>query len=108
MSDKLQSVTEQSFKADVLDAERPVLIDFYADWCAPCRMITPMVEQLAEEFAGRVEFRKADLDQIPRVAARFGVRSLPTLMLFKDGKPQESLVGAVAKPTVSQLLDRHT
>ncbi|UCC14850.1 MAG: thioredoxin [Gammaproteobacteria bacterium] len=108
MSDKLRSVTEQSFKVDVLDAGRPVPIDFYADWCAPCRMITPIIEQLADEFAGRVEFRKADLDQVPRVAARFGVRSLPTLMLFKDGKPQESLVGAATKPAVSQLLDRHT
>mgnify|MGYP001818339692 FL=1 len=108
MSDTLQSVTEQTFEADVLNAERPVLVDFYADWCAPGHMITPIIEQLAEEFSGRVDFRKADLEQIPRVAARFGVRSLPTLMLFKDGEPQGSLVGAVARPSVLQLLERHT
>ena len=107
MSERLRTVTEQDFQAEVLDSTVPVLVDFYADWCAPCRMIEPIVEEMADEFAGRVEIRKADLDAMPRIAARFGVRSIPTLMVFKDGSPQEVLVGAVAKVRVQELLQRH-
>jgi len=107
MGDKLQTVTEQDFQTEVLEAAVPVLVDFYADWCAPCRMIEPIVEEIADEFAGRIAIRKADLDNMPRIAARFGVRSIPTLMVFKDGSPQEILVGAVAKARVTELLDRH-
>ncbi len=107
MSDRLQTVTEQTFQAEVLDSKVPVLVDFYADWCAPCRMIEPIVEEIADEFSGRIEIRKADLDNMPRIAARFGVRSIPTLMVFKDGSPQEILVGAVAKSQVTNLLARH-
>jgi len=107
MGDKLQTVTEQDFQTEVLDSAVPVLVDFYADWCAPCRMIEPIVEEIADEFAGRIAIRKADLDNMPRIAARFGVRSIPTLMVFKDGSPQEILVGAVAKARVTELLDRH-
>lgn len=107
MTDKLRTVTEHDFQAEVLDASLPVLVDFYADWCAPCRMIEPIVEEIADEFEGRVEIRKADLDNMPKIAARFGVRSIPTLMVFKDGSPQEILVGAVAKARVTELLDRY-
>ena len=107
MSRELQSVTDQSFKTDVLDAGLPVRVDFDADWCAPCRMVSRTVEELAEEFAGRVAFRKADLEPIPQMAVRLGLRSIPTLMLFKDGEPQESLVGAVGKNAVTESLARH-
>ena len=107
MTDKLRTVTEQDFQAEVLDSTVPVLVDFYADWCAPCRMIEPIVEEVADEFAGRVEIRKADLDKMPQIAARFGVRSIPTLMVFKDGSPQDLLVGAVAKARLTELLVRH-
>jgi thioredoxin 1 len=107
MADKLRTVTEENFQTEVLDASVPVLVDFYADWCAPCRMIEPIVEEIADEFAGRLEIRKADLDHMPQIAARFGVRSIPTLMVFKDGSPQEILVGAVAKGRVTDLLDRY-
>jgi len=107
MGDKLQTVTEQDFQTEVLESAVPVLVDFYADWCAPCRMIEPIVEEIADEFAGRIAIRKADLDNMHRIAARFGVRSIPTLMVFKDGSPQEILVGAVAKARVTELLDRY-
>ena len=107
MADRLRAVTEQEFQSEVLDSAVPVLVDFYADWCAPCRMIEPIVEEVADDFAGRVEIRKADLDKMPRIAARFGVRSIPTLMVFKDGSPQDILVGAVAKSRLTELLDRH-
>ena len=80
-------VTDDTFDADVLKAEVPVLVDFWADWCAPCKMIAPIVEDLAEEYDGRVKFAKLDVDSNPRTAMSYGVRGIPTLLVFRDGVP---------------------
>jgi thioredoxin 1 len=87
------SVGDQDFAAEVLQADKPVLVDFWAQWCAPCRMIAPVVEDLAGEFGDRVKFMKMDIDSNPRTPGQLGVMSIPTLIIFKDGKPAERTVG---------------
>ncbi len=93
----VREVSDSSFADDVLAAERPVLVDFFAGWCGPCHAIAPSLEQLAAERAGEVEFVKLDVDANPDTTLRFGVKSLPTLMLFKAGEPVASRVGAMPK-----------
>jgi thioredoxin 1 len=100
----VRPVTDSSFAAQVLGAERPVLVDFFADWCGPCRALGPIVEQIAEEHADRIEVVKLDVDANPETAGRFGIRSLPTLMLFKDGAPVASQVGALPKARLAAWL----
>jgi thioredoxin 1 len=90
-------VTDQSFKAEVLDSSEPVLVDFWAEWCGPCRMIAPALEEISTEMAGKVKIAKIDIDQNPNVPSQYGVRSIPTLILFKDGKPIGMQVGAWPK-----------
>ena len=98
-------VTDDTFDADVLKAEVPVLVDFWADWCAPCKMIAPIVEDLAEEYDGRVKFAKLDVDSNPRTAMSYGVRGIPTLLVFKDGVPVNQVVGAVPKSVLKGKLE---
>ena len=86
-------VTDAEFDSKVLASERPVLVDFWATWCAPCRMIAPVVEELATELGGQVEVLKMDVDENPNTAGQLGIMSIPTVMIFKDGKPAERLVG---------------
>ena len=96
-------VTDDSFEADVLQADTPVLVDFWADWCAPCKMIAPVVEDLAKEYDGRVKFAKLDVDSNPKTAMSYGVRGIPTLLIFKGGVPVNQVVGAAPK---SMLVDK--
>jgi thioredoxin 1 len=102
------NVTDSSFKSDVLDSDLPVLVDFWASWCSPCKMIAPIVEDLASEYEGRVRIAKIDIDANPVVPGQFGVLSIPTLMLFHGGKPAERIVGyqpkAALKAKIEQVL----
>lgn len=99
--------SQETFKDDVLDAERPVLVDFYADWCGPCKIIGPIVEDLASDYEGRVDVRKVDVDDNSNLTTHFGIRGIPTLMLFKNGEPIETVVGVTSKTELANVLDRH-
>jgi thioredoxin 1 len=99
------TVTDASFAQEVLEADVPVLVDFWAAWCSPCKMIAPIVEELAGEFEGRVKVAKVDIDANPTTPGMFGVMSIPTLMVFRDGKPTERIVGYTAKPALKAKLD---
>jgi thioredoxin 1 len=105
-SDNITNVTDASFEADVLKSSQPVLIDFWATWCAPCRAIAPAVEQLAGEYAGKVKIVKVNIDENPRTPTQYEVRSIPTLLLFKDGKVLGQIVGAVGKPKIEELVKK--
>ena len=105
-SDKITNVTDASFEADVLKSPQPVLIDFWATWCGPCRAIAPVVEQLANEYAGKVKVVKVNIDENPRTPTNYDVRSIPTLLMVKDGKVVGQLVGAYPKPKIEELVKK--
>ena len=101
------AVTDDSFAGIVEKAQGLVVVDFWAEWCGPCRMIAPSLEQLAREHAGKLTIAKLDVDTNNKTAMRFNVRSIPTLMFFKDGKHVDTVVGAVPKPTLDQKVKQH-
>ena len=101
------SVSDKDFDSAVLSSDVPVLVDFWAEWCGPCRVLGPTVDSLADDYAGRVKVAKLNIDENPEAAARYGVRSIPTLMLFKDGRPGESAVGLRPKAQLAELIDRN-
>lgn len=105
MSNPIKNVTDASFQADVLESELPVLVDYWAEWCGPCKMIAPILDQTATEYQGRVSIAKLNVDDNPETAAKFGIRGIPTLMLFKDGKAVATKVGALSKPQLHSFLD---
>jgi thioredoxin 1 len=107
MSQLLRSVTDQSFEADVLKSPLPVLVDYSAEWCGPCRMVTPIVEESATQYAGQLIVAKLDIDASPRTAARYKVRGIPTLMVFKDGQPVATHVGSLSKGQLEAFIDKH-
>jgi thioredoxin 1 len=98
-------VTDASFEDDVIKSETPVLVDFWADWCAPCKMIAPIVEELADEYDGTVTFAKVDVDSNPKTATGYGIRGIPTLLIFSAGQPVGQIVGAVPKSVLKKRLD---
>ena len=100
-------LSDQNFEQEVLKSLQPVLVDFWATWCAPCRMLAPTVESIAEEYAGRAKVGKLNVDENILVTSRYGIRSIPTLLLFKGGQVQEQVVGATSKDVISKLLDKH-
>ncbi|HEY8489377.1 MAG TPA: thioredoxin [Dehalococcoidia bacterium] len=102
---KPRDVTDATFEKDVLQAERPVLVDFWAPWCGPCRMVAPIVEELADEYDGKVEFVKLNTDDNPATASRYGVRSIPTLLVFKGGQPVGQIIGFRPKQDLKKRLD---
>ncbi len=99
------AVTDQDFEEQVEKATMPVLVDFWAEWCMPCKMIAPIVEDLAEEYDGKVSFAKVDVDSNPQISMKFGIRSIPTLLVFKDGAPVDQVVGAVPKAVLKKRLE---
>jgi thioredoxin 1 len=100
-------VTDASFKQEVLDSEIPVLVDFWAPWCGPCRMVAPVVDEIAQQYDGKVKVVKLNTDENPNVASQYGIRSIPTLMIFKGGQRVDMVVGAVPKTTLSNTLEKY-
>lgn len=99
--------TDATFDNDVLNSETPVLVDFWAEWCGPCRMMAPTVDQVAAEYAGKVKVGKLDVDANQQTSMRYGIRGIPTLLLFKGGKVVEQKVGAIGKPEFQKMLEKH-
>ncbi len=99
------AITDTSFEDEVIKSETPVLVDFWAEWCGPCKMIAPIVEELAKEYDGKIKFTKMDVDENTRTPMKFGIRGIPTLILFNDGKAIEQVVGAVPKSVLKKKLD---
>ncbi|MCX6566579.1 MAG: thioredoxin [Candidatus Aminicenantes bacterium] len=107
MSDNVPSVTDADFEAEVLKSELPVLIDFSAVWCMPCKMVAPIVDALAVEMKDRIKVRMMDVDASPKTPAKYGIRGIPTLLLFKGGDLKESIVGAVSKDKIVAAISKH-
>ncbi len=105
MSEQITHVSEASFDQDVISAELPVLVDFWAEWCGPCKMIAPILDDIASEYAGRLKVCKVDVDANPGVPEKFGIRGIPTLIIFKDGNAVETKVGALSKSQLAQFID---
>ena len=102
---KPADVGDTTWDAEVLNQDKPVLVDFWAPWCGPCRMVAPIVEELADEYAGQVEFRKLNTDDNPRTAAKYGIRSIPTLLVFKGGEQVGQIIGFRPKSDLKKRLD---
>ncbi|QDZ40778.1 thioredoxin [Euhalothece natronophila Z-M001] len=100
-------VTDSSFQQEVLESDQTVLVDFWAPWCGPCRMVAPVVEEISEQYAGQVKVVKVNTDENPNVASQYGIRSIPTLMIFKDGQRVDMVVGAVPKTTLANTLEKY-
>ena len=101
------AVSDASVEQDVLKSDVPVLVDFWAPWCGPCRMVAPIVDEIAKEFDGKIKVFKLNTDENPNVASQFGIRSIPTLMVFKDGQKVDTVVGAVPKTTLSSTISKY-
>lgn len=105
MSVNIVHTSDTSFETDVLKADKPALVDFWAEWCGPCKMIAPLLDEAADEYAGRMSVVKLNVDENPAIAQQFGIRSIPTLMLFKDGAVQAQKLGAMSKSQLTEFLD---
>jgi len=106
-SESIKHTTDASFDADVLQADKPVLVDYWAEWCGPCKMIAPILDEVATTYGGRLQVAKMNVDENRDVPARFGIRGIPTLMLFKGGQLAATKVGALSKAQLTAFLDGH-
>jgi len=100
-------LTDESFNTEIDGTEGLTVVDFWAPWCGPCRFVAPVIEQLAVEYAGRVQFAKLNVDDAPNASSTYGIRSIPTIALFKDGSPVDGVVGAVPKSQLAELIEKH-
>lgn len=105
MSKNIVHVSDESFEQEVLNASEPVLIDYWAEWCGPCKMIAPIIDELAQEYGGKIKIAKLNIDENPQTPPRYGIRGIPTLMLFKNGNVEATKVGAVSKSQLAAFID---
>ena len=98
-------VTDENFETEVVKADKPVIVDFWAEWCGPCKMIAPAVHDLAEEYTGKLNVAKVDIDNSPEIATKYGIRSIPALIFFRDGKPVDQVIGALPKGALKKKID---
>ena len=105
IGENMKQFTDQDFDTEVLASEQPVLVDFWAEWCGPCHMIAPIMEEVAEEYKDRVRVGKVNVDENPGVSAKYGIRSIPSILLFKGGEVSQQIVGAVPKVQLTSMLD---
>jgi thioredoxin 1 len=105
VSERIVHVTDDSFEQEVLQSSNPVLVDYWADWCGPCKMIAPVLDEIADEYDGRIRIAKLNIDENPNTPPRYGIRGIPTLMLFKAGEVEATKVGAVSKSQLTAFID---
>ena len=105
MIEQILYVTDDTFEAEVINSSNPVLVDYWAEWCGPCKMIAPILEEVASEYTGKVKIAKLNIDENPQTPPRYGIRGIPTLMLFKDGNVEATKVGALSKSQLTAFLD---
>lgn len=107
MSERIAYVTDDSFEDEVLKSSQPVLVDYWAEWCGPCKMIAPILDEIAEEYADKLKVAKLNIDENPATPPKYGIRGIPTLMLFKDGEVEATKVGALSKSQLTAFLDQN-
>jgi thioredoxin len=107
MSEMVREVSDSSFEKEVLQSEKPVLVDFWAEWCGPCRMLAPTVEAVAEKFVDSASVVKLNVDDNPSTAGTYGIRGIPTLILFRDGKEVERVIGATSRESISRMIEKY-
>jgi thioredoxin 1 len=107
MSDRIVHITDDTFETEVLNSERPVLVDYWAEWCGPCKMIAPILSEVADEYADTLKIAKLNIDENPATPPKYGIRGIPTLILFRNGAPEATKVGALSKSQLAAFIDEN-